>query len=102
MKTMTKNRYNTIGERLLLATQLSTFVCLFVNSYLPLIITGTVFVGFIVFARIKYGYRAIEYRELSEEEKNESFIKDDELIFDKKDELIYDPAYSHLDCNIYH
>lgn len=62
MKNMTKERYNTIGERLLIITLLSTFVCLFVNSYIPLIATGAVFVGFLIFARKKYGYRAVEYR----------------------------------------
>ena len=60
--TMTKDRYNTIAERLLIITLLSTFVCIFVNSYMPLIITGAAFVGFLVYARKRYGYRAVEYR----------------------------------------
>ena len=55
MKNMTKDRYNTIAARLLLITLLSTFVCVAINSYMPLIITGAVFVGFLVFARKRYG-----------------------------------------------
>lgn len=59
---MTKDKYNNIATRLLLITLLSTFVCVVINSYIPLIVTGAVFVGFLVFARKKYGYRAVEYR----------------------------------------
>lgn len=59
---MTKDRCNTIASRLLLITLLSTFVCVAINSYMPLIITGAAFVGFLVFARKRYGYRAVEYR----------------------------------------
>lgn len=70
MKNMTKDRYNTIAERLFIITLLSTFVCLIVNSYIPLIATGIVFVGFLVFARKRYGYRAVEFREMSKEEKS--------------------------------
>lgn len=61
-KALTKDRYNIIAGRLLLTTLLSTFVCVVINSYIPLIITGAVFVGFLIFARKKYGYRAVEYR----------------------------------------
>lgn len=68
MKNMTKDRYNTIAERLLLITLLSTIVCVFINSYIPLIITGAVFVGFLVFARKRYGYRAVESRKMTKEE----------------------------------
>lgn len=80
MKNMTKDRYNTIASRLLLITLLSTFVCLFVNSYIPLIITDAVFVGFLVFARTRYGYRAVEYHGTSIEmmTKEELFKKIDE------------------------
>lgn len=66
--TMTKDRYNTIAERLLIITLLSTFVCIFVNSYMPLIITGAAFVGFLVYARKRYGYRAVESRKMTEDE----------------------------------
>lgn len=68
MKNMTKDRYNTIAARLLLITLLSTFVCVVINSYIPLIITGAAFVGFLVFARKRYGYRAVESRELTKDE----------------------------------
>lgn len=59
--TMTKDRYNNIAARLLLITLLSTIVCVVINSYMPLIITGAVLVGFLIFARKKYRYRAVEY-----------------------------------------
>lgn len=68
MKNMTKDRYNTIAARLLLITLLSTFVCVAINSYIPLIVTGAAFVGFLVFARKRYGYRAVESRELTKDE----------------------------------
>jgi len=68
MKNMTKDRYNTIAARLLLITLLSTFVCVVINSYIPLIVTGAAFVGFLVFARKRYGYRAVESREMTKDE----------------------------------
>lgn len=68
MKNMTKDRYNTIAARLLLITLLSTFVCVVINSYIPLIATGAVFVGFLIFARKRYGYRAVESKELRKDE----------------------------------
>lgn len=69
---MTKDRYNNIAARLLLITLLSTIVCVVINSYMPLIITGAVFIGFLIFARKRYGYKAIEPRELTKEERNAS------------------------------
>lgn len=85
MKNMTKDRYNTIAERLFIITLLSTFVCLIVNSYIPLIATGIVFVGFLVFARKRYGYRAVEFREMSKEEKRKA-VNCDEIGFKQFDE----------------
>lgn len=107
MKNMTKDRYNTIGERLLIITLLSTFVCLFVNSYIPLIITSAVFVGFLIFARKRYGYRAVEFRTLRDDEKkytNDTVNGCYNSYNNPNDpnNPIYSPAYSHLRCNIYH
>ena len=107
MKNMTKDRYNTIGERLLIITLLSTFVCLFVNSYIPLIATCAVFIGFLIFARKRYGYRAIEYRTLRDDEKkytNDTVSGCYNSYNNPNDpnNPIYSPAYSHLRCNIYH
>ncbi len=82
---MTKDRYNTIAARLLLITLLSTFVCVVINSYIPLIVTGIVFVGFLVFARKKYGYKAIESRKLTEDDLMVRTYEDNGLIFNKKE-----------------
>lgn len=90
MKNMTKDRYNTIGERLLIITLLSTFVCLIVNSYIPLIATGAIFVGFLIFARKRYGYRAVEFRTL----------RDDEKSYDN--DIVNNPKYAHIRCNAYY
>ena len=102
MKNMTKDRYNTIAARLLLITLLSTFVCVVMNSYIPLIITGAAFVGFLIFARKRYGYRAVESRELTKDERKVTvdFSELDEE--NTANDLIYNPNYYWHDSNIYH
>lgn len=82
---MTKDRYNTIAARLLLITLLSTIICVVINSYIPLIVTGAVFVGFLVFARKRYGYRAVESRKMTEDDLIVRTYDDTGLIFNRKE-----------------
>lgn len=107
-KKITKDKFQTRAGNLFLVTLLSTFVCLFVNSYLPLIITTAILVMYIIYGRIAYKYKAVELeaKEVTEEDIMESLrrLNEDDITNNKNntDDLIYNPAYSSLNCNIFH
>lgn len=72
MRNMTKEKFHTTAKYLILTTLLSTIVCLFVNSYLPLIITALITIVFIIVVKNKYNYKIIEnIRPLTETEEAE-------------------------------
>ena len=86
-KPMTKDEYNNKGAKLLGLLLLTICATPFINSYIPLIVTAVLFFGFLIISKIMYGYKAIEGRELTPEEKCD---------------FINDPMYSHLVCNKWH
>ncbi len=97
-KPMTKDEYNNKGAKLLALLLLVFCATPFINSYIPLIVSAILLFGFIIVSRIKYGYKAIEARELTAEEKRSS--SSSSII--KSTDYINDPMYSHLPCNVYY
>ncbi len=65
-KPMTKDEYNSKGTKLLVLLLLVLCATPFINSYIPLIITAVLLFGFIIVSRIKYGYKAIEAKKLTD------------------------------------